>query len=205
MADNASDTPPDRLSLDPRSEHYRRSAAEPRRRHQVQRAGKDQRHRILRSPKAGSASPPGRSRDRFGQPMTIKLKGKVEPYFENPPRARLRTRRSVRRIRRRRRGAGRATCGMPSRRAPAPPAPARCAVRAPLRRSRGLRPSRPVRPATFSPSHAPASLPNIATHSFANGFARSTRRAWRMFPTDAWESPPTLGWENPPLSRANQA
>ena len=26
----------------------------------------------------------GRSRDRFGQPMTIKLKGKVEPYFENP-------------------------------------------------------------------------------------------------------------------------
>ena len=26
----------------------------------------------------------GRSRDRFGQPMTIKLKGKVEPYFEHP-------------------------------------------------------------------------------------------------------------------------
>ena len=27
----------------------------------------------------------GRSRDRFGQPMTIKLKGTVEPYFESPP------------------------------------------------------------------------------------------------------------------------
>lgn len=27
----------------------------------------------------------GRSRDRYGKPMTIKLKGKVEPYFENPP------------------------------------------------------------------------------------------------------------------------
>lgn len=27
----------------------------------------------------------GRSRDRHGKPMTIKLKGKVEPYFENPP------------------------------------------------------------------------------------------------------------------------
>ena len=27
----------------------------------------------------------GRSRDRYGQPMTIKLNGKVEPYFENPP------------------------------------------------------------------------------------------------------------------------
>lgn len=27
----------------------------------------------------------GRSRDRHGKPMTIKLKGKVEPYFENRP------------------------------------------------------------------------------------------------------------------------
>ena len=26
----------------------------------------------------------GRSRDRFGQPMTLKLQGKVEPYFERP-------------------------------------------------------------------------------------------------------------------------
>ena len=26
----------------------------------------------------------GRSLDRYGQPMTVKLKGKVEPYFENP-------------------------------------------------------------------------------------------------------------------------
>ena len=27
----------------------------------------------------------GRSRDRFGNPMTIRLNGTVEPYFENPP------------------------------------------------------------------------------------------------------------------------
>ena len=27
----------------------------------------------------------GRSRDRHGNPMTIKLKGTVEPYIENPP------------------------------------------------------------------------------------------------------------------------
>ncbi len=27
----------------------------------------------------------GRSRDRHGKPMTIKLKGKVEPYFDVPP------------------------------------------------------------------------------------------------------------------------
>ena len=27
----------------------------------------------------------GKSRDRFGQPMTLKLNGTVEPYYENPP------------------------------------------------------------------------------------------------------------------------
>ncbi|HEU4705017.1 MAG TPA: DUF3297 family protein [Sphingomicrobium sp.] len=27
----------------------------------------------------------GRSRDRYGNPMTIKLNGKVEPYYESPP------------------------------------------------------------------------------------------------------------------------
>ena len=27
----------------------------------------------------------GRSRDRHGNPMTLTLKGKVEPYLENPP------------------------------------------------------------------------------------------------------------------------
>ena len=27
----------------------------------------------------------GRSRDRFGNPMTIKLKGSVEPYVQSPP------------------------------------------------------------------------------------------------------------------------
>ena len=26
----------------------------------------------------------GRSRDRYGNPMTIKLRGKVEPFIENP-------------------------------------------------------------------------------------------------------------------------
>ena len=27
----------------------------------------------------------GRSRDRYGNPMTIKLQGKVEPYIQEPP------------------------------------------------------------------------------------------------------------------------
>ena len=47
MADKLTDTPPDRLSLDPRSEHFDEALLEPRRRHQVQRPGKDQRHRIF--------------------------------------------------------------------------------------------------------------------------------------------------------------
>ena len=29
----------------------------------------------------------GRSLDRYGQPMTVKLKGEVAPYFQNPPAA----------------------------------------------------------------------------------------------------------------------
>ena len=29
----------------------------------------------------------GRSRDRYGNPMTIKLKGKVEPYIQEPAQA----------------------------------------------------------------------------------------------------------------------
>ena len=29
----------------------------------------------------------GRSLDRHGNPMTLTMKGKVEPYFENPPQA----------------------------------------------------------------------------------------------------------------------
>jgi hypothetical protein len=81
----ADDTPqlPDRLSLDPRSPHFDGE--------------------ILKSPvgikfngqektnvqeycvsEGWIKVPAGRSRDRFGNPMTITLKGKVEPYIEAP-------------------------------------------------------------------------------------------------------------------------
>ena len=49
MADTASDTPPDRLSLDPRSDYFDESL--------------------------------------LSRGVGIKLNGKVEPYFENPPSA----------------------------------------------------------------------------------------------------------------------
>jgi hypothetical protein len=81
----ADDTPqlPDRLSLDPRSPHFD--------------------DEILKNPvgikfngqektnvqeycvsEGWIKVAAGRSRDRFGNPMTITLKGKVEPYIEAP-------------------------------------------------------------------------------------------------------------------------
>ena len=103
MADNASDTPPDRLSLDPRSEHYDEALLS--RGVGIRFNGQEKTNVIEYSISEGWIRvPAGRSRDRFGQPMTIKLKGAVEPYFEIPPRGG----RGVRGIRRRARGAGRA-------------------------------------------------------------------------------------------------
>jgi len=39
--------------------------------------------RNIASARAGSASAAGNARDRKGNPLTIKLKGPVEPYFRN--------------------------------------------------------------------------------------------------------------------------
>jgi hypothetical protein len=58
-------------------------------------------------------------------------------------------------------------------------------------------------PATFSPSHAPNSLPIMGAYSSPRVWD-STRRVWRMFPTEPWEKPPTLGWENPPTALAER-
>ena len=81
MADTASDTPPDRLSLDPRSEFFDESLLS--RGVGIKFNGNEKTNVIEYSVSEGwirvSA---GRSRDRFGQPMTLKLQGKVEPYFE---------------------------------------------------------------------------------------------------------------------------
>jgi hypothetical protein len=84
MADTASDIPPDRLSLDPRSEHYDEALLG--RGVGIRFNGQEKTSVIEYSVSEGWIRiAAGRSRDRFGQPMTIKLKGQVEPYFENPP------------------------------------------------------------------------------------------------------------------------
>ena len=83
MAENASDAPPDRLSLDPRSEHYDEALLT--RGVGIKFNGQEKTNVIEYSISEGWIRvAAGRSRDRFGQPMTIKLKGKVEPYFEAP-------------------------------------------------------------------------------------------------------------------------
>jgi hypothetical protein len=83
MADIASDTPPDRLSLDARSEHYDEAVLT--RGVGIRFNGQEKTNVIEYSISEGWIRvAAGRSRDRFGQPMTIKLKGTVEPYFEKP-------------------------------------------------------------------------------------------------------------------------
>ena len=82
MADDASDTPPDRLSLDPRSPYYDEALLS--RGVGIKFNGKEKTSVVEYSISEGWIRVvAGRSLDRFGQPMTIKLKGKVEPYFDD--------------------------------------------------------------------------------------------------------------------------
>jgi hypothetical protein len=83
MAKESTDTPPDRLSLDPRSEFYDEALLN--RGVGIKFNGQEKTSVIEYSISEGWIRvPAGRSRDRFGQPMTLRLNGKVEPYFENP-------------------------------------------------------------------------------------------------------------------------
>ncbi|MGB7405731.1 MAG: DUF3297 family protein [Pacificimonas sp.] len=79
-----SDTPPDRLSVNPSSEHY-----EPEhlgRGIGIRFNGKEKTNVEEYSVQDGWIKvAAGNSRDRHGNPMMITLKGKVEPYYENPP------------------------------------------------------------------------------------------------------------------------
>ena len=84
MADNSSDTPPDRLSLDPRSDYFDEALLE--RGVGIRFNGNEKTNVIEYSVSEGWIRvAAGRSLDRYGQPMTIRLNGNVEPYFENPP------------------------------------------------------------------------------------------------------------------------
>lgn len=84
MADPQSDTPPDRLSLDPRSPHFDETLLS--RGVGIKFNGVEKTNVIEYSVSEGWIRvAAGRSRDRYGQPMTIRLSGTVEPYFEHPP------------------------------------------------------------------------------------------------------------------------
>jgi Protein of unknown function (DUF3297) len=76
------DTPPDRLSLNPRSPHF--DADTLRRGVRIRFRGKermDVEEYCISEGWIRVAA--GRSLDRFGQPMTVRLKGEVEPFFRD--------------------------------------------------------------------------------------------------------------------------
>ena len=80
MAD-ITDTPPDRLSLDPRSPFFAQEKLE--RGVGIRFNGVEKTNVEEYSVSEGWIKvAAGKSRDRFGNPMTIKLKGVVEPYYE---------------------------------------------------------------------------------------------------------------------------
>ena len=79
-----SDTPPDRLSLDPRSPHFNAELLQ--RGVGIRFNGVEKTNVEEYSVSEGWIKvAAGKSRDRFGNPMTVKLKGTVEPYYEHPP------------------------------------------------------------------------------------------------------------------------
>ena len=83
MAEDASDTPPDRLSLDPRSDYYDEALLS--RGVGIKFNGQEKTNVIEYSVSEGWIRiAAGRSRARYGQPMTVKLQGNVEPYYERP-------------------------------------------------------------------------------------------------------------------------
>jgi hypothetical protein len=82
MPDQAQDLP-DRLSLDPRSPHFDEEVLS--RGVGIRFNGQEKTNVEEYCISEGWIRvAAGRSRDRFGNPMTVKLKGTVEPYFEEP-------------------------------------------------------------------------------------------------------------------------
>lgn len=76
------DTPPDRLSLNPRSPHFDEPTL--RRGVGIRFKGRERTDVEEYSISEGWIRvAAGKSLDRYGQPMTIKLKGEVEPFFQD--------------------------------------------------------------------------------------------------------------------------
>ena len=79
---NVTDTPPDRLSLNPRSAHF--DADTLRRGVGIRFKGQEKTNVEEYSVSEGWIRvAAGKSLDRHGQPMTVKLSGEVEPYFQD--------------------------------------------------------------------------------------------------------------------------
>ena len=77
---------PDRLSLNPRSEHFDEEVLS--QGVGIRFNGIEKTNVVEYSVSEGwICVPAGRSLDRFGQPMTVKLKGVVEPYYEGADKA----------------------------------------------------------------------------------------------------------------------
>ena len=78
-----SDTPPDRLSNDPRSPHYDADVLA--RDVGIRFKGVEKNNVEEYCVSEGWIRvAAGTAKDRFGNPLTIKLAGAVEPYFKNP-------------------------------------------------------------------------------------------------------------------------
>jgi hypothetical protein len=78
---DSNDSPPDRLSLDPRSPYFKEELL--RRGVGIRFNGVEKTNVEEYSVSEGWIKvAAGKSRDRFGNPMTITLKGTVEPYYE---------------------------------------------------------------------------------------------------------------------------
>lgn len=73
---------PDRLSLNPRSEHFDEDVLS--QGVGIRFNGNEKTNVIEYSVSEGWIRvPAGRSLDRYGQPMTVTLKGEVEPYYDD--------------------------------------------------------------------------------------------------------------------------
>ena len=83
MAETSTDMPPDRLSLDPSSDYFDEALLS--RGVGIKFNGQEKTNVVEYSVSEGWIRvAAGRSLDRRGRPMTLRLNGKVEPYFERP-------------------------------------------------------------------------------------------------------------------------
>ena len=82
MTDDVSDSPPDRLAIDPRSPYF--NAEVLRRDVGIRFRGQEKTNVEEYCVSEGWIRvQAGNAKDRYGNPMTIKLTGEVEPYFKD--------------------------------------------------------------------------------------------------------------------------